>query len=372
MHNPTLTQPDAPGAAAPPTAAAETRPMRVRGNLSLWLLAGGYALFRLWRWHSGLPATAGVRPLGGLLDFSVGQLDAFFNFLLGWLGLTAILSRGNFRQVLVHFFAPLRLIDDPELRRFFVAPATFIFSAGVFAFAIIVAGSTWVVRVNTEYEVIAQLPPGTNARLLSAAGTDATKLRLTAGSPVRLLLGPPGHTVMTILRDKYGLRTLDAFMLRRGVLGYSIEQCDLVPVNSATPTPVAGPGDGIVRTDPRGLAIVGPLRWSDQRVGTPLTLVDGRHSDRGWLRAGDGHDGPERGAPPWAQRYLERLYQERDAVAAWSGSPAYDGAGGRVVSVSVNGYDLTVAFEEMLIACPGSAPLRSREAVRIAAVEIQN
>lgn len=341
------------------------RPERIRGNLSLWFFALAIALFKLWSHYVALPGGTQIELMFGLVAPSVDALSGFFNFLLGWLGLTALVSVGQLRRVFIEFFNPINLIEDANLRQFFASPATTLFGCVTLIGTIMVIMSVWVVEVTSTYEVITRLSETSRARLIDVNGNEAAALRVDGSGRSRILLGGFGSTGVVFIRDKYNLRTLEALKLRRTLFGYSQQACSR---NSGEPN-AAFPGLRLPHR--RRLEIVGPLRWASDTVRTPLELADGRASERGWIRAGDGMNGPERGGPPYAQRFLDQLFMDRALFGEWASAPTYaEESGVSAVHHRITGYSMTVQHESSNFQCPDGETVMTRDATVLRSREI--
>jgi len=330
---------------------------RLRGHISLWLLALSIALFKLWLWYQNYPLESAVVLLGGLLELVLSSVAAFFNFLLGWLGLTALISIGNLRRIFIYLHRPLDLIGNTELRKFYCAPATVIFSVLLLAATLELVSSVWVVRLEAPYELIGYLPPGQNAFFLD----EENPIEVSARSTTSLALRGWTSTGVLILRDKYNLRTLDAIVIRRRPLGFAIEECRLSGREASTQ-------DGRTvskQVSPKRLKVVGELRWSDDRVDVPMTLADGSLREGGWIRPGEAAEGPERVPQGYAQVFLERIYSQRAEVSRWAFLPSTE----QVVLHRIEDYDLEIAFENQEVQCAGDDRFPVREATSLSAKE---
>lgn len=344
-----------------------SRAQQFRGNASVWLLVSAIGLYKAWLWYMKLPSASEIQLFGGLLDVTVGEMSGLVNFVLGGLGLSAILSISNVSRIFIDFFRPLNLVDDPKLRDFFVSPVTLAFAGAMFFTGVHVALSVWVVEVRSRYELLALLMPGSPARFVSDDGNERTTVRLTKGAPARLVLTRRFTPAVLVLRDKYNFRTLDAFAFERTPLGYSVIPCSSGP--SLVSPPAAGAhGSAGITLEPRGFEVINPLRWNADRVGTPLQLADGSYSENGWIRAGDGMDGSERG-PSYAQSYLDRLFAERDSVATWYDVPSVADGDRQIVFHKINGFDLSFTYSDRELHCPKVHPVTVRDATSVLAVE---
>ena len=340
---------------------------QTRGHFTLWLFAGAILLFKGWDWYMDLPQDAGIRLLGGLLEISVGKLNAWFNFLFGWLGLTALVSLDSIKRLFVDFFRPLNLIEGDDLKQFFAAPATLGLAIATFFLAGHVALSVWPVILQSRYEVVADLSASPHASFNDPESVGALTRRVTKDSPARILLGFPGSTSIVLIRDKYNLRTLEALEMRRTPFGYEAVPCSLEPSLPFQSQPRRDLS-GLSFSGPRELEIRGALRWSGERVQTPMVLSDGSEKRGGWIRAGDGKDGPERAPVEYAQPYLERLYAERERIEKWAESPAYlDKDDKTMALLSLEGYDLRFTFASGELICPANGSHQTREAVELQA-----
>lgn len=342
-----------------------SRSALIRGHVALWLFALAILLFKVWDWYMDLPHDDTIRLVGGLLDPRVGQLSAFFNFLLGWLGLTALVSLANLKWIFIEFFRPLNLIEDYNLKRFFAAPATLAFAILTLVASTFIATSVWLVTLQARYEILADLSASPQALLGAPDKKGELTLRVASDDPIRIRLGPPGSSAVLIMRDKYNLRTLDAIVLRRTPIGFEALPCSLKTL-SPLQAQDRGALSGLQFPGPREIEVRDPLRWSGERVQTPLVLADGIEKRGGWVRAGDGKDGPERAPQPYAQQYLERLFTERERMEEWEDSPAYvDQADQPMALHAVEGYDLRITYNSGELRCPGNGPLWTREATEL-------
>lgn len=330
-----------------------------RGNATLWAFLAAICIFKVWQRASDLPPTVELYLIGGLFTPSVGLLTAFVNFLLGWLGLAALLSSANLRGVLTHLHRPLVLIDDPKMQRFFAAPATFALALLVLGGSLLIAFSVWVVDVRSDYELIAELKSDRASGFVEDGGVVRRHV-LAADAPARVVLGGIGSNAVLLFRDKYGFRTLEALSLRRRWLSFGIAPC--VRTQSVSDALLG------VAVGARDLEVDGRLRWSSDTVRLPLILKDGKRSGEGWILAGDGRDGPEQGAPPYAQRFLDWLFQSRDSVARWYTQPAYSDSIGRHVHRDFARYSLDFDFDTASLGCRGQ-PVDVRDAKMVTATE---
>lgn len=355
--------PPEPPAGPPPL----SQRARMIGNLSLIFLLATIVYFWSWRWYTRLPAGTELHLAGGRLELTVGQVGAFMNVLLGFLGgvgAGATLAAVNLHRTIAEIFDPLNLIEDAKIRARLCKPPVLVFAGLSLVFTVAIASSVTTVDVESEYEVVAQLAPGSAARFLDAEGRQTDAARITRDAPARLVVAGPSAL---LLRDKYALRALEALYLDRKWNGFIAEPCALEgPPAGGTRSDAAGVPGLVVRA--RGVQIVDALRWSDDRVRTPLVLGDGAVAERGWIRAGDGHDGPERGAPDYAEPYLEQLFRQRDRFSEWYRRPAYDWQDRLTVSEAIDGYNLEFTFEERRLLCSGFRPFSTRDAIELRAV----
>jgi hypothetical protein len=367
-------QPDRQAGGSTPEPIADpplSRWSRFVGNASVLLLLAAIAMFWAWRWYIDLPAPTEVHLLDGRVVVTLAQIGSFFNVVLGFLGgigVAATLSRAGLLEMLSELFTPLNLIEDPTVRRRLTRTPVLLFALACLGFAVAVTRGVSVISVEAEYEMTAQLAPGSAARFVVAEGAEPNAVRLSRGAAARLAVSGPS---VLYLRDKYGLVTLEAFGLDRAGLGPQVRPCQGGSADGANPDMPEAELVGLLK---RGQAMraVDELRWAASRVSTPLVLADGSYSDGSWIRPGEARDGPERGAPPWAQRYLDRLYEERQQLADWHQRRTYRRGDAAVVSLAIDGYDLEIVYFERPLRCPGFRALSVRDAVTIRAVERQH
>lgn len=355
-----------PFAAAPPEIASEPLSPRAGfiGNCSVFLLLMAVVWYWSWRWITQLPASTQLPLFGGLLSPTVGEAGAAFNIVLGFLGgLGATLST-DFPRIVSELFSPLNLIDNSALRRRLCTVPTLLFSGLVCVAAVSASQSVSVLTFASDYEVVAQLAPGSAASFITEEGKEGDRIRIERDKPARLVVS---GTSAVLIRDKYGFRTLEAISLDKTWEGFAAAPCaadSLALGQTAASESLAG----LIRRR-RAIRVVDVLRWSEDRVRTPLVLSDGTTSDKGWIRAGDGLDGPEKGAPEYAQPYLEQLFQNRDLVATWYVNPGYRDGNQQLVHHSIGRYQLEFTYEDRHLACQNFPPFRARDATTVRAVE---
>lgn len=339
----------------------------LRGNVSLWAFGIGVVLFKAWLWGFDFPEASEISVLFGGLLVSVSQAAAVVHFVLGWL--VAVYSLKNVQKIFVHFFRPLELVDNVEMKQFFSATATTIVSVLFAGFVIDLATANVAVRVESQYELVALLPNGSGAFLYDDSGARGEKFTISAGRAVRVALRGHAAREVLLLRDRYNLLTLDALGLER----------DRGLVRASAPIlQLEGAGDPLSAEEMAGaphrrgifdFEVTGPLRYSPRQLDIDIQVAQGSLMKGGLLRPGDEAPCPERAPAAYATQFFADLCRNRSEIGAWT-----DRAGSRngeevFVSHAIGHYSIEVHFLPGMVALKNHEPFFSREATRVLARE---
>lgn len=199
-------------------------PEVIRGNVSVLALGIGVGLFYLWQRYFQFPSSADVRLLGWE-GIELGWLVGLRNLILGSLGLSTLIAAGNLKKLISEFYRPLKHLEGLELKRFYAAWGTMIFSLLSLGLFLAVCASNVTVRLGAlppDFELVAYVDGGGDAFLVTTpVGVDGSEpivgdeARLGGPDSVRLALRGLRARAVLLLRDKYNLATVDALLIER-------------------------------------------------------------------------------------------------------------------------------------------------------------
>ncbi len=341
----------------------------LQGNVSLWAFGTGAVLFKAWLWHFRFPDTAEISVLFGGLLVPVSQAAAVVNFVLGWL--VAVYSLKNIQRILIHFFQPLELVDNPETKDFFKAPATTLVSLLFFGFILDLVSANVAVRVGSRYEIVALLPRGSDGFLFDESGARGERFTIPAGGAIRLALRGRGAREVLLLRDQYNLITLEAFALERsrGLLRASSPD---FRVEATEESPLVAGEEKRGTPHRRGIfdfEVTGPLRYSFRRLNIAVRLARGDLMEGGFLRPGEEAPCPEQTPREYATRFFADLCRNRSELGRWTDRATYRNAGEATVANAIGNYGVEIHYLQGVLTLDGADPVYSREATKIFARE---
>lgn len=332
---------------------SESRWLSRRGNITIWLVVIGVALFKTWQYIFGYPGDSIVVVVPGLLKLKTSTLAGGINFFFGWIGLAAVVTIANSKKIVQQLFRPFELIQDEKSRRFFGASSTLVIAALFFLGIAFIAAWNWSLSLNSQYEVNLAAPPGQNAFFVEAdRHVEEVSLTLTSERPVRIGGLTPGRLAVVVIRDKYNLRTLDVLCIERRILAPpAIDHCDLdLPADLAVSQ---GP-DGIRKTGFFTASVVGGLRWAAATVNVPFVFGTGERGDGAWITPGDPRNGAEDAPYEYARRFLRSIHSSRAAFRNWTSSGAIidPSRRPRIIAFIDGGYRVEMTFADVPIIIP--------------------
>jgi hypothetical protein len=348
--------------------AQKDRLKSLRGNLSLWALGLSVLIFKGWQWYFEYPAETEAAILGGILRLKVSYLASVITFVFGWL--VGIYSLKNLQKIMIHFFRPLGLVNDTEMRDFFTAPATMLFSFALLAFILDMTTANVAYKITSRYEVFIALPKGNGTFLILPDGKTAERTSLKPNQIVRIALRGRDDSQVLLIRDQYNLITLDALNFSRVGLRSRIDSTALVAMHSGQANQESPRGRKV--TGFFEIEFTGPLRYSPTRVAVTIKPLDKGIKRGGWVQPGTGSDCPERSGPAYAKKFFQSLCENRNLFSLWETIPAYhesiEGAESTVVYHSIGQYDISVRFEKSIFKIRGDS-FEAREAKEVIAIE---
>lgn len=330
-----------------------TRVEMVKGNGSILLFTVGAVLFYFWDWCFKLPeATPLALDVGPLeLAFlSKGAMSTVVGVVLGWLGISALISLESFAQVPRNIWRPLRLVRSLEIQQFFASTPTFLAAVFFLLGVLNIAAVNWSIPIRTTYEVVVDLPPGQGVALFGENREPLTGVvHVGQGSQLRMVGLRPHDEAAVVVRDKYNLVTLEVICIGRGWISLSLTPCERLAPGGDSSKGTTPRLEGARAVAPFGLELYGPLRGAATKVELPMHIHNGVKLETlvgGWIEPGEAKDGPELPEQEYARRFLTRLYDDREEFSSWSRRTSTETEWGRAVLIGLGDYEIKVVFVE--------------------------
>jgi hypothetical protein len=388
-----LVEDDAPEEPVPP---GFTRRQIVWGNVSVLALGLAIGLFTVWRFYFQFPLDSEIR-LFGWNGLQMSWVDGLKNVLMGSLGLSVIFSLKNLGSLISQFYWPFERLEGAEIKKLLATPGTAIFSVLVLILFAAVCSTNVSAKLvldstNDGLEVVAHLErrrglffyrPRDEGR---DGGGPWSRVRLDEERPsVRLAFQGFSAQGLVLLRDRYGLVTVDAMHVRRSFWRIHVEpltlEAQLPPGmdkiekrDYVSPASLNAPMKH--QLERWSLELRDPLRWNRlvfHRITDETGQEWGRLKEDGrlFLEGADRHHCPtRRREQPKIDAFWRELCEQRRAFAdSVHSAPEFVTADERVVSAQLSSYDVNVLFTEGRLT--GSSPglsCTTREAVRLTAI----
>jgi hypothetical protein len=370
-------------AAADTAQPAYTRAQELRGNFSLLALAASALVFYAWRFLTDYPPAAAVSLLG-IPGVRVSHLKLVVDLVVSWLALALVFSLRDLPRFIANFPRLFRVLPGKDWRDFFSAATATVLSLALLAAVLCVFwfnGRVELTTVSPEYEVLVKADAGPDQPepLLvrdpeSGEAVMVSEARVARGRPVEVLLR--GRTrPLLLIRDRYGLSTLEALRLRRRGLCFAAE-----PVEARVPNPdktwldyfaTRRASVGIDRSCAR-LRLKDDLRFAD-RFNFEILDQQGNVLRREFLFPGSGErcTGAPDVLPAEVGAFLEEICGRREVLAQWSQGRSRTEAGEHFVFHDLPGHRLKIRFTIWSFFAKGEKQplIRTREAVRVVAMQ---
>lgn len=367
----------------------------VQGNVSLLALGAGVGLFLLWQIYFRFPASAEIR-LFGFDGIKLSWLVGLQNVILGSLGLSTILAASNLKNLIARFYRPFGQLQGDELKGFYAARGTVVFSLLVLALYVTVCFTNVTVRMGVDpkgLDVVAIVDGGTDAFFVTyLEGSEpetariSSEVRLGGPEETRLVLRGADARALILVRDKFNLTTLDAIRVRRRPweVGY-LKGHLVVPV----PETLSPAERKLLRSSPTGPEVArsyGATRWTldirapfrfarmvpNRITGESGTLYGPRGEHHLYIAPSDTSPCPDQ-APLRSseiQLFWEEICTQKSELAAWAGrSSFFDIPKVGAVGVDLPTHRVEVEFVRAKVYhSDREPPIRTREAARLVGI----
>ena len=367
----------------------------IQGNVSVLALGAGVGLFVLWQLYFRFPMATDVR-LFGWDGIKLSWLFALQNIILGSLGISTIIAAGNLKNLIANFYWPFEQLEGNELKRFYAATGTSIFSVGLLVLFAVVCATNITVKVGVfpaDLDVVGYVDGSADAFFVTyPAGSDAEgprisdEVRLGNADEVRLALRGVKAQALLLVRDKYNLTTIEALRVRRSPWRVGFMQATLtapIPAGlSLAEQRLLQPSSTMARqarphqTTRWTLKIRGPFRYSrrlpNRITGESSTLYGPLEDKHLYIAPADGSSCPGQ-APQGSseiQLFWDEICNHRPAFSAWVRRSSFfeiPKMGTAVIDLPLHRVEVSFVRAEIYHS-DEEPPLVTKEAVRVTGI----